>query len=148
MKIVSTGNTYKIYDDDLKTYDKLPVATYEVGFGQFTGFFLEKKDNIDLKEKVYGVHDKKADKILNSFAITDRNLGVILSGNKGIGKSLTAKLMVQKAIARGIPVILVNECYPGVASYISEIKQEVVVLFDEFDKTFKTNKRAKWWSTR
>lgn len=141
MKIVNTGNTYRIYDDDLKTYNKLPAATYEVCFHKMMGFWLEKKDNIKLNEKVYGVHEAKADKILNSFKTTDRNLGVILSGNKGIGKSLTAKLMVEKAVKLGYPVILVNECFPGVANYISEIKQECVVLFDEFDKTFKINKQ-------
>ena len=141
MKIVCTGNTYRIYGDDLKTYDKLPVGTYEVCFHPMQGFWLEKKDDIVLTEKIYGVHEAKAEKILNSFALTDRNLGVILSGNKGIGKSLTAKLMVQKAVERGIPVILVNDCIKGVASYIADIKQEVVVLFDEFDKTFKINKR-------
>lgn len=141
MKIVNTGSTYRIYTDDLKTYDKLPVGTYEVCFHPMQGFWLERKDNIELTEKVYGIHNSKADKILKSFKITDRNLGVILSGNKGIGKSLTAKLIVQKAIAAGIPVIVVNDCIKGVASYIADIKQEVVVLFDEFDKTFKVNKR-------
>lgn len=141
MKIVNTGSTYRIYTDDLKIYDKLPVGTYEVCFHPMQGFWLEKKDDIVLTEKVYGVHESKADKILSSFELTDRNLGVILSGNKGIGKSLTAKLMVQKAVKKGLPVILVNDCIKGVASYIADIKQEVVVLFDEFDKTFKTNKR-------
>lgn len=141
MKIVNTGSTYRIYTDDLKTFDKLPVGTYEICFHPMQGFWLEKKDDITLTEKVYGVHESKAEKILNSFKLTDRNLGVILSGNKGIGKSLTAKLMVQKAIKAGYPVIIVNDCIKGVASYIADIKQEVVVLFDEFDKTFKTNKR-------
>lgn len=141
MKIVSTGNTYRIYADDLKTYNKLPAGTYEVCFNKMMGFWLEKKDDIKLNEKIYGVHNTKADKILKSFKLTDRNLGVILSGNKGIGKSLTAKLMVEKSVKLGYSVILVNECVPGVANYISEIKQECVVLFDEFDKTFKINKR-------
>ena len=141
MKIVNTGLTYRIYGDDLKTYDKLPVGTYEVCFHPMQGFWLEKKDDIHLNEKIYGVHESKAEKILASFELTNRNLGVILSGNKGIGKSLTAKLMVQKAVERGIPVIMVNDCIKGVASYIADIKQECVILFDEFDKTFKTNKR-------
>ena len=141
MKIVNTGNTYRIYSDDLKTYDKLPTGTYTVCFHPMQGFWLEKKDNIKLSEKIYGVHNSKADKILKSFKLTDRNLGVILSGNKGIGKSLTAKLIVEKAINEGYPVITVNECVQGVANYIADIKQECVVLFDEFDKMFKINKR-------
>ena len=143
MKIVSTGSTYMIYSDDLKTFDKLPVGTYEVEFSMMQGFFLTKKDNVELTEKIYGVHESKADKILESFKHTDRNLGVILSGNKGIGKSLTAKLLAKKAVDKGFPVILVNNGYKGIASYLSDIKQECVVLFDEFDKTFKTGSNGR-----
>ncbi|AQN32459.1 hypothetical protein BCP12_038 [Bacillus phage BCP12] len=32
MKIVSVGTTYRIYGDDLKTYDKLPAGTYKAEF--------------------------------------------------------------------------------------------------------------------
>ena len=143
MKIVNTGSTYMIYSDDLRTFDKLPVGTYEVDFSMMQGFFLTKKDDVELNEKIYGVHESKANKILESFKHTDRNLGVILSGNKGIGKSLTAKLLAQKAIQAGLPVILVNNGYKGIASYLSDIKQEVLVLFDEFDKTFKTGSNGR-----
>ena len=34
MKAISTGNVYRIYDDTLKTYDKLPAQPY-VGLGFF-----------------------------------------------------------------------------------------------------------------
>jgi hypothetical protein len=46
--------------------------------------------------------------------------------------------LAHKAIEAGLPVIMVNHGFKGIASYLSDIKQEVVVLFDEFDKTFKT----------
>lgn len=36
----------------------------------------------------------------------------------------------------GIPLIVVDKFIPGIASYIESIDQEVMVLFDEFDKTF------------
>ena len=137
MKIVNTGNTYTIYEDDLKTYDKLPVKTYNVCFSKMVGFFLESRDNVEVTEKIYGSHNKKVEKIFNAFSKFERNLGVILSGDKGIGKSICAKLMAQKAIKNKLPVIVVDSYIPGIANYISSIKQECVVLFDEFDKTFK-----------
>lgn len=137
MKIVNTGNTFRIFSDDLKTYDKLPVGTYGVAFEMMGGFFLERKEDIAINEKIYGVHQEKADKVLNSFKVAERNLGVILSGNKGIGKSLTAKLIAKKANENNLPVIIVDRGYKGVASYISSIQQECVVIFDEFEKMFK-----------
>ena len=89
-----------------------------------------------VKEKVYGVHPEKADKVIAAFAMFERNLGVILSGDKGIGKSLFARVLSSKAVKTGYPVIIVDQFIPGIASYIESIDQEAVILFDEFDKTF------------
>ena len=59
---------------------------------------------------------------------------MILSGHKGIGKSLFAKLLSIEAIRNGIPVIIADKYIPGIAAYIESIDQRVMVLFDEFDK--------------
>lgn len=68
MKIIQTGTTYKVYGEDLVVLNNLPAQTYKVGFGQFTGFFLEKQNNLEIKEdKIYGVHEGKANKVLNRF---------------------------------------------------------------------------------
>ena len=68
MRAISTGSTYKIFDDTLMTYDKLPVQTYVVRFDRQTGFYLEKYVDISItEEKIYGVHISKVDKVLNSF---------------------------------------------------------------------------------
>ncbi len=139
MKAISSGSRYEIYDDTLKAYDGLPAQTYTVCFSQMTGFFLKVRPDLVVKEPVYGVHPEKAEKVLRSFKVFQRNLGVILSGDKGIGKSLFARLLSAKAVEAGYPVIIVDQAFPGIASYIESIEQEVVFLFDEFDKTFGSN---------
>lgn len=137
MKIIETGTTYKIYGEDLIVLENLPAQTYKVGFSKFTGFFLEKQANLEIKEeKIYGVHESKVKKVVNRFKNTNKNLGVILSGDKGIGKSLFARLLSNTAIENGMPVILVNEYIPGISDFINSVENEVLVLFDEFDKTF------------
>lgn len=137
MKIIQTGTTYKVYGEDLVVLNNLPAQTYKVGFGQFTGFFLEKQNNLEIKEdKIYGVHEGKANKVLNRFEKSRKNLGVILSGDKGIGKSLFARVLSNKAIANNIPVILVDSYISGLEDFLNSIESEVLVLFDEFDKTF------------
>lgn len=141
MKIIKTGTTYKVYGENLVVLDNLPAQTYKVGCGQFTGFFLEKQHDLEIKEdKIYGVHEEKANKVLNRFEKSRKNLGVILSGDKGIGKSLFARLLAQKAIQNGIPVILVDDFIPGIDDFLNDIKNEALVLFDEFDKTFAKSK--------
>lgn len=136
MKIISTGSEYRIVDDSLKTYNVLPAKIYTIQFSKQMGFFLEEFNEITINEKIYGVHEKKVIKVLNSFKRAERNLGVILSGDKGIGKSLFAKLLVERAIKNGTPVIIADSYYPGIASFIQSIEQEIVILFDEFDKTY------------
>lgn len=137
MKAIATGNIYEIFDNSLRTFDQLPPQTYVVRFSKNRGFFLERYVEIEINEdKIYGVHLEKVNKVLDSFGEFKRNLGVILSGDKGIGKSLFAKLLAVEAIKRNIPLIVVDTYIPGISSYLESIEQEVMVLFDEFDKTF------------
>lgn len=146
MRVVNTGNTYRIYNNSLKTFDQLPAQAYGVCFHPQQGFWLEKFSDLEVNEKIYGVHMAKVEKVFNSFKAFSRNLGIILSGDKGIGKSLFAKLLCIKSIENNYPLIIVNNYIPGIADFLNEIEQEVVVLFDEFDKTFyagKDNNSAK-----
>lgn len=137
MNIIKAGSRYQIYGEDLNTYDKLPVRSYDVAFHQMQGFFLVARPDLVVKEeKVYGNHKQKVQKVMRSFRQTDRNFGVILSGQKGIGKSLMARLLAEEGIANGLPVITVTDYIPGIASFLSSIEQEVIVIFDEFEKTF------------
>lgn len=138
MKIVSTGEQYDFYGDSLKVYDVLPAQTYQVIFSPREGFHLKKYSEVDTSEpKIYGPHVAKVEKVFNTYKSITRNLGVILSGSKGIGKTLFAKLLAQKALGEGYPLIVVDTYYPGIASYLEQIDQRVMILFDEFEKTFK-----------
>ena len=140
MRVIRIGERYSIATGEVETYDLLPVKTYVVMYSEREGFYLTEHPNIQVQEKIYGVHDNKVKKVIHTFEIFDRSLGTILSGDKGIGKSIFAKMLCQKAIQKGYPVIIVDEAYRGVARFIENIEQECVVLFDEFDKTFKSNK--------
>ena len=137
MKVISSGSSYMLYDDDMKSFDKLPTYTYTIKFAKMTGFFLERTKDIEVVEpKVYGIHNEKVEKVLHTFELMNRNLGVILSGDKGSGKSLFVRMLAIEGQKRGLPVIIVENFIPGIASYIQKIEQEAIFVFDEFDKTF------------
>ena len=140
MRVIRIGERYSIATGEVETYDLLPVKTYVAMHSERDGFYLTEHPNIEVKEKVYGVHDSKVKKVIHAFEIFERSLGTILSGDKGIGKSIFAKRLCQKAIEKGYPVIIVDEAHKGIARFIENIEQECVILFDEFDKTFKSNK--------
>ncbi len=137
MKVIGQGNQYMIFDDNMKLYENLPAQVYSVRFSQNTGFYLEKHADIEItEEKIYGIHTAKIEKVAKAFELSQRNLGVIMSGAKGIGKSLFAKLLAQKFVSNNIPVLIVDGYIPGIANYLESIEQEVMVMFDEFEKTF------------
>ena len=137
MNVVHSGDTFQIYGDALKTYDKLPVGTYDVCFHKMMGFYLTSHSDLVVNEdKIYGSSPVKVEKVLRGFQAVDRNFGVILSGRKGIGKSLFARQLAVRAKDFNLPLIIVSCYYPGIADFLSSIEQEVIVLFDEFEKTF------------
>ncbi|UBH21938.1 ATP-binding protein [Macrococcus armenti] len=140
MKVINYGNTFEIYENELQTYDKLPAQTYLVKFNPMAGFSLRRVTDFEQREeKLYGTHTQKITKVMDAFNKVERSLGVILSGDKGIGKSLFTQLLAEDAIKRGMPVILVTDNYPNIAEFIEKITQECVVLFDEFEKVFPQN---------
>ena len=142
MHIVESGKRYRIFNNAITTYDQLPPKTYRVDYDPETRIFslLETHDFEIPETKIYGQHLDKVKKVLNSMDKMNRNLGVILSGDKGIGKSLFSKCLGLKARKKGIPVILVNEYHEGIANFLEEIEQTVMILFDEYDKTFDEKK--------
>lgn len=137
MNVVNSGSRFQIYGEDVATFKALPPITYEVEFSQNSGFFLTMHPNLELhEEKIYGNHNRRLEKVFRTFKVFERNFGLILSGVKGSGKSLFARGLAEKAMENGYPVILVKQAIPGIASFLSSIEQEAVIIFDEFDKTF------------
>lgn len=137
MNIVKSGERLTIYGEGMETFKKLPARTYQVGFSPLSGFYLMVHNDLAVKGKVYGPYQKKVDKTLLTFKKGNRNMGIMLVGPKGVGKSLFARLLAQKGREENLPLIIVSEFIPGIADFISSIKQECIVLFDEFEKTFR-----------
>lgn len=80
------------------------------------------------------------DRVLRNFNSSEKNtLGVLLTGDKGTGKSVTAKILAKEA---NLPIIVINpeieEKY--LEEFFKEFDQPVCVLFDEVDKYFDTSR--------
>lgn len=137
MNVINAGSRYQVYGEDVKTYQQLPVGTYIVNFHPMQGFYLSIRNDLAVTEdKIYGNTMTKVMKVMRSYNAVDRNFGVLLSGQKGIGKSLFVRLLAEEAIKKGMPVITVTSSVSGLTEFISSIEQNCVVVFDEFEKTF------------
>lgn len=142
MKLIKTGNKHKVFGDDLVVLDKLSADyVYTAGFNPDEGPYLMAEEVLEVKEaKVYGARQDKVDKIIKTYNQSNRSVGTILSGDKGIGKTLFTVMLSNDLREKGIPTILVTTNFPGLTAFLGSIKQEVMVLFDEYEKVF--NKEA------
>lgn len=121
--------------------DELPAGTYVVERHDKKGFYLNKTADMAVPEKIYGDNLKRVDRIMRTFEARKESTGVMLIGLKGSGKTMDAKLLARTCISLSMPVLLVNTAYSGQQfnEFLSNIKQECMVFFDEFDKTYAEN---------
>ncbi|WP_284741758.1 AAA family ATPase [Amycolatopsis sp. RTGN1] len=138
--IVVSGGQFRLYDDSVQTFDRLPVATYAINFSKMDGYSLRQVAPLASgDETVYGSHEQRVDRIMRAYVAMDRSLGVILSGDKGMGKSLLLRMLAEQAREQlELPTILVQHSTPGLASFLDDLG-EVAVIFDEFEKVFGSN---------
>ena len=126
-------------DGSIDVRADLPVGTYTVGVDPRRGFFLKLVTDFCKSGKIYGKTPRHADRILNSFKVRPNSTGVLLSGEKGSGKTMLAKIISQQASLDGIPTIIINSSFSGDGfnSFIQSIDCPAIVIFDEFEKVFK-----------
>lgn len=137
MNIIHSGDKWQIYGEALETYRELPTGTYTVNFHPMHGFYITSRSDLTINEgKIYGAIPTKVKKVLHSYKLMQRNLGVLLSGKKGIGKSLFVRVLADEGYKENLPVIIVDSYAPGIANFLSGIEQDVIIVFDEFEKTF------------
>lgn len=138
---VETGNTVRILNDDaLAVKSTLPAKTYSVKKCSMTGeYFLETIQPYENTGKIYGNPVNRAKRIINTYQQRNTNLGVLLSGMKGSGKSLLAREISSQCIDIGIPTIVISENHHGddFNRFMTSIDCRCVVIFDEFEKVYK-----------
>lgn len=133
---VKTNREIRLTDSNVESFNLLPNGYYLVKYDSRNNqYFLEETDDFKIPDKVYGDSEYLSDRYVKSFNQTDKNMGILLTGLKGTGKSLTAKLT---AIKSNLPVILVTEEFTGeeFKSFLNSIKQVVVIFIDEFEKVY------------
>jgi hypothetical protein len=134
------GNTFRVSKKEaMDIRENLPAGNYVIKKDEMSGqLFLEAIDKFEIKGKVYGDTHKRADRILYAFGDRPSTTGVMLTGEKGSGKTLLAKMLSVKGYDQGIPTIVINApwCGDQFNAFIQSIEQPVIVVFDEFEKVY------------
>lgn len=138
MKAISMalGEWQVLSDKNMKVNPKLPAKTFSIMFGDMRGYYLKEEPNLVVKEKLYGPHTQNVETIIEGYQKSDRSIGAIFSGAKGLGKSISMRYLTSRMIELGYPIILVNKYMPDLSEFIKGIEQDCVLVFDEFDKIF------------
>lgn len=140
---LKSGTTFRPSSKEaMDLHERLPAGNFVIKEDMMGNLYLEKIEEFSFQGKKYGDLIKNTDRVLNTFTSRDVSTGVMLTGEKGSGKSLLAKMLSITAKEKwDIPTIVINAPFVGdkFNSFIQAIEQPCIVLFDEFEKVYDSN---------
>ena len=132
---IQRGTIYSLTPNDFKTVDILPKGIYNLDINQDGHYYLNRiGDEFTFPSKLYDVESEFINRCVKTWNNTTKNLGILLNGYQGTGKTITGKLI---ANALNLPVIIIPHDMIGLADYLSTVPNECVIFIDEFEKMFR-----------
>lgn len=129
---------------DLDMHTTLPAGNYYIiKLPMSEVLALQQIDDFTVPSKLYGSIERQADRILRTYAARPGSTGVLMSGEKGSGKTQLARLVAYKAAKLGIPCVIINQPWVGDVfnALIQSISQDCIILFDEFEKVYDSDEQ-------
>ena len=134
---MNTGNSYSQIDPNFEVTQTLPVGVYNLELTMFGWKLFKFADNFVFPYKLYSLENEFVDHVLKTYENTIGNLGILLNGTKGTGKTVTAKILANRF---NLPVIVLKSMKDNNQSmieYLSSLNCDCVLFMDEFEKNFK-----------
>lgn len=135
IKIIQSGTDYHNSALD-SVHTTLPVGVYSL-VQTIQGLHLTRKqDKFRLPKKIYNNPKDLIDRWLKSWANSRKNMGILLSGHKGTGKTITAQILCNMS---NMPVITITSPYTndGFIDYITNpVFKNTIIFIDEFEKVY------------
>lgn len=132
------GSVYSQTEGNFQILDLLDSGIFQIIQDPQTGelYLARIADNFHFGFKLYGLDNRLITHVIDTYykQPVKRNLGVLLNGAKGTGKTVTAKVLSNEL---GLPVILCERPYPGLSNFLASINQDCIFFFDEFEKNFR-----------
>lgn len=128
-------------------YDLINGKVYNLKWDRYNGMsYFEEDGSLSLPAKVYTTKsdDIFIKRVNTYFQKTSKlSTGVMLSGIKGTGKTVMAKVIAKNS---NLPIIVVDEDYPTgrINDFFRKFETPVTIIFDEVDKHWNTEDLLGW----
>lgn len=128
-------------------YDLINGKVYNLKWDRCNGMsYFEEDGLLSLPAKVYTTKsdDVFIKRVNTYFQKTSKlSTGVMLSGIKGTGKTVMAKVIAKNS---NLPIIVVDEDYPTgrINDFFRKFETPVTIIFDEVDKHWDTENLLGW----
>jgi hypothetical protein len=131
---VKQGNNYFIREIS-QNKKQIQPAVYKINADPMSGevYITHIQDKFEFPYKIYGIESNFINRVIKTYHNTNSNLGLLLNGVKGTGKTVTAKQICNEL---ELPVLIIHESYDNIPSFINQIQQNVIILIDEFEKIY------------
>lgn len=135
VKTIFVGRNVTFSEID-RVEDALPVGHYALNFDPRMGqYFLTTRKAFKLPPKLYSDPQVYVDRFLKTYRARGTGMGVLLSGDKGTGKTLMAKMLANQC---GMPVICITAGFTGqpLTEFIEMLQVPCMFFVDEFEKLY------------
>lgn len=134
---IQNGSNYRRVEGAISNVDSVPVGIYNISFSPLSGWSLDYiAEKFEFPYKLYGLENNFINHVLKTFNNTNSNLGILLNGTKGTGKTVSAKTLANKF---HLPVIIVKsfgDNNSALIEYLSSFNFDCILFLDEFEKTW------------
>jgi hypothetical protein len=129
-----SGSTFSI-DEVTSQLDLLPTAVYKLQYNEMMNkyYLVRITDKFVFPYKLYNTENQFVERVKKTWHNTTGNMGILLNGIKGTGKTVTAE---QICNIMDQPVIIIPAAYKGLTNFLNELQQDCTVFIDEYDKIF------------
>lgn len=128
----------RLYQTIIPDQSKLEPYIYILDFDKdkYCFYLRKNKEKFTFPYKLYETETEFINRVVNTHKHITGNIGILLNGIKGTGKTVTAELICN---ALNLPVVIVSKRFEeelGLSDYLSGFEEEIIVFFDEYEKIY------------
>lgn len=132
------GSELTLVEGDFDVVTRIKTGIYNITRDVHGVFHLERfQDRFEFPFKIYGLQTDFIQYILKTYQNTNSNLGILMNGIKGAGKTVCAKVLCNEL---NLPVIIIKgwgQSNQEMMEFLGSFNFDCILFFDEFEKQFK-----------